>query len=306
MKRRGPLDFVFFPILTHVPSWLGATMDTASCPIVAGTPDVVKAAFTKEVDFFARAGVEYLDPALSFTEPNLLKRRMFETWGSRLGVTEDESDFAIDEGFAALAAFTERIEAQGRAILEQVEREDRVAILVVGRPYHHDAGLHHGIPEEFQVLGYPILSIRSLPKDPAWWRRFFGDADPMDIRDVWPENYSANSSQKVWAVRAAARHPNLALLDLSSFKCGHDAPTYGIVDAIVKTAKVPYAALHDLDANKPGGSIRIRVKTYAHKLKLVEEELADRALARAEHARRVAEKRAALKRELIAARAIAK
>ena len=35
--------------------------------------------------------------------------------------------------------------------------------------------------------------------------------------------------------------------------------------------------LHDLDANKPGGSILIRVRTYIHKLKLVEEELADRA-----------------------------
>ena len=29
----------------------------------------------------------------------------------------------------------------------------------------------------------------------------------------------------------------------------------------------PYSALHDIDANKPGGSIKIRVKTYAHTLK---------------------------------------
>ena len=39
-------------------------MDNASCPIVAGAPDVMKAAFTKEVDFFATRGIEYLDPAL--------------------------------------------------------------------------------------------------------------------------------------------------------------------------------------------------------------------------------------------------
>ena len=55
----------------------------------------------------------------------------------------------------------------------------------------------------------------------------------------------------------------------------HDAPTYGIIDKIVATAKVPYAALHDLDANKPGGSIKIRVKTYSHRLKRVEEDLTD-------------------------------
>src|SRR5690606_37850142 len=35
------------------------------------------------------------------------------------------------------------------------------------------------------------------------------------------------------------------------------------------------AALHDLDANKPGGSIKIRVKTYAHSLRLQAERLED-------------------------------
>jgi predicted nucleotide-binding protein (sugar kinase/HSP70/actin superfamily) len=295
MKRKGPLDYIFFPCLTHVPSWLGETMDNASCPIVAGSPNVVKAAFTKEVDFFARAGIEWLDPALTFTERNLLKKAMFETWGPRLGVTEDESDFAVDEGFHALDAFDARMQQRGREILEQVERENRVAILMIGRPYHHDPGLHHGIPDEFQVRGYPVLTIRSLPRDPEYTRRFFGADDPFDIRDVWPENYSANSAQKVWAARYAARHPHLAVLDLSSFKCGHDAPTYGIIDQVIGKAKVPYSALHDIDANKPGGSILIRVNTFIHKLKLVEEELADRARAQAELARRVADKR----RELI-------
>lgn len=291
---RGPLSYIWFPCITHIPSWVTSTMDDTTCPIVAGTPNVVKAAFTKEVDFFARAGIEYLDQSLGFTEVNLLKRSLFEMWGPRLGITEDESDFAVEQGFAALKAFDERLQARGREVLEQVEREDRMAILVIGRPYHSDPGLHHGIPEEFQVRGYPILSVRSLPRDPAWSKRFFGDADPNDIRDVWPENYSTNSAQKVWAARYASRHPNLALLDLSSFKCGHDAPTYGIVDRIVATSKVPYAALHDLDANKPGGSILIRVRTYIHKLKLAEEELHDRTKAKAELARRIADKRAAL------------
>ena len=50
---------------------------------------------------------------------------------------------------------------------------------------------------------------------------------------MWPENYSANSVQKVWAAKFAARHPNVVVLDLSSFKCGHDAPTYGLIDSII-------------------------------------------------------------------------
>ncbi|MBM4374249.1 MAG: CoA activase [Deltaproteobacteria bacterium] len=270
------LDFVFFPILMTVPNFLAKTMDSTSCPIVAGVPDVMKAAFTKEVDFFGQRGIEYLDPGISFSEPHLMARRMFDTWGVRLGVTEDESDHAHREGLRALEAFDLDLQDKGRAILETVEAENRIAVLVIGRPYHSDPGLNHGIPEEYQVLGYPILSVRSLPRDPEFLRRYFrDDENPLDINDVWPENYSANSAQKVWAVKYAARHPNVALLDLSSFKCGHDAPTYGIVDSIVSAAQVPYAAQHDLDANKPGGSIKIRVKTYAHSLKMHGEALED-------------------------------
>jgi predicted nucleotide-binding protein (sugar kinase/HSP70/actin superfamily) len=93
-ERKRPLNFIFFPILTHVPNFVSDTMDNASCPIVAGTPDVMKAAFTKEVDFFAQRGIEYLDPALTFVEPTLLAKRMFDVWGARLGITEDENDHA--------------------------------------------------------------------------------------------------------------------------------------------------------------------------------------------------------------------
>src|SRR5690606_25009209 len=104
-------------------------------------------------------------------------------------------------------------------------------------------------------------------------------------------NYSANSAQKVWAANFAAHHPNVAVLDLSSFKCGHDAPTYGMIDSILQTSKTPAAALHDLDANKPGGSIKIRVKTYAHSLRLQQERLEDVATKKRDLAHAIDKKR---------------
>lgn len=308
--EKKPLRYIFFPILTHVPSFGEGVMDKASCPIVAGVPDVMKAAFTKEVDFFATRGIEYLDPALTFAEMHLTARRMYETWGPRLGVTEDECAHAHEQALRALAAFEADLQEKGRAILETVEAENRIAILMIGRPYHSDPGLNHGIPEEFQVLGYPILSVRSIPRDHDYLKRYFKaeverGQHPLDINDVWPENYSANSAQKVWAAKFASRHPNVALLDLSSFKCGHDAPTYGLVDSIVQTAGTPYAALHDIDANKPGGSIKIRVKTYAHSLKLHQEALEDTTKKKAELAQSLDKKRLELlrlKRDQLTAR----
>jgi hypothetical protein len=81
------------------------------------------------------------------------------------------------------------------------------------------------------------------------------------------------------------------VLDLSSFKCGHDAPTYGLIADILQTSKTPSAALHDLDANKPGGSIKIRVKTYAHSLRLQQERLEDLAGKKRELSKRIDLKR---------------
>jgi predicted nucleotide-binding protein (sugar kinase/HSP70/actin superfamily) len=256
------------------------------------------------VDFFAARGVEYVDAAVTLTEPNYFARQMFETWGERLGITEDENDWACRQGFAALRALDDDLQRRGLEILQQLEEESKVGVLLLGRPYHLDPGLNHGVLDEFQALGYPVLSIRSIPKDPQWLARFFKEdlergfiTSPLDVSDVWPENYSANSVQKVWAAKFAARHPNVVVLDLSSFKCGHDAPTYGLIDNIITSSHTPYSALHDIDANKPAGSIKIRVKTYAHTLALHEERLQDLAAKRTELQRRVAEKRHQLMRE---------
>ena len=273
-----PVHYLFFPTITHIPSFLDNVMDTASCPIVSGTPNVMKAAFTKESDFFARHGIEYIDHAVTMNEPMLLKQQMYLAWKDRLGISEDESNFAVDQSWQALQAFDQRMQDRGRVIIETLENNHRMGILLLGRPYHNDPGINHEITEEFQALGYPILSIRSIPKDKIWLARYFNGADnALDIRDVWPENYSANSAQKVWAAKFAARCPNIAVLDLSSFKCGHDAPTYGLIDSIIGTAGTAYSALHDIDANKPAGSLKIRIKTYAHTLKLREEALLDAA-----------------------------
>jgi predicted nucleotide-binding protein (sugar kinase/HSP70/actin superfamily) len=50
-------------------------------------------------------------------------------------------------------------------------------------------------------------------------------------------------------------------LEVSSFKCGHDAPICGVIEGIIEQSGTPYFSFKDLDENKPSGSIRIRVET---------------------------------------------
>ena len=270
---RKNFDFIWFPAVTKLPGYVRHTMGQTSCPIISGTPKVVYSAFTKEKNLFEEKGIDYVEEALDFDNKHLLKDQLFTIWKERLKLTKDESDWATDQAWKALKQNDDDIMIEGKKILESAVENDEVVILLLGRPYHTDPGLNHEVLDEFQSLGFKTLSMRGIPKDEAYLDQYFGEdiqnktvESAYDIRDVWAENYSTNSSQKVWAAKFAARHPNVAVLDLSSFKCGHDAPTYSIIDKILGAAKTPHLTLHDVDANKPGGSIKIRVKTFAYTL----------------------------------------
>ena len=266
-------DFMWFPAVTELPGYVKHTMGQTSCPIISGTPKVVWSAFTKEKDLFEEKGITYVDDALNFDNKKLLQKQLFSTWAEHLHMSEDENNWAVEQAWKALDKNDDEIMKEGRDMLDEVVKNNEVVILLLGRPYHSDPGLNHEVLDEFQSLGFKTLSMRAIPKDEAYLMQYFGeDVDegiiqsPYDIRDVWLENFSTNSAQKVWAAKFAARHPNVAVLDLSSFKCGHDAPTYAIIDKILGASRTPHLTLHDIDANKPGGSIKIRVKTFAYTL----------------------------------------
>lgn len=267
------LDFIWFPAITELLGYVEHTVGQTSCPIVSGTPQVVYSSFTKERDLFKEKNILFVYNSLNFNNNNLLKKQLFSTWGDRLKITEDESNWAAKEAKKALEANEVDMMNQGRKVLDSAIRDKEVVILLLGRPYHSDPGLNHDVLDEFQSLGYKILSMGAIPKDEEYLKAFFGaDIEAkkiescFDIRDVWLENYSTNSSQKVWAAKFASAHPNVAVVDLSSFKCGQDAPTYDIIDNILSRSRTPHLTLHDIDANKPSGSIKIRVKTFAYSL----------------------------------------
>jgi predicted nucleotide-binding protein (sugar kinase/HSP70/actin superfamily) len=254
-----------------------------ACPTVTATPEVVKAAFTKESDIFAENGVLYLDPILNLQDQRICGDQMFKAWGPVLGLSREENERALAAGFEALNACEAEIRRQARETLDQLEREDRIGIVMLGRVYHHDPGLNHEIMEEFQKLGYPVFSQSTLPLDDDLLDRLFGEevragmiTHPLDISDVWKNRYSTSTNHKVWAAKFTARHPNLVALEVSSFKCGHDAPIYGVIEGIIEQSGTPYFSFKDLDENKPSGSIRIRVETIDYFLRRYREDIVKR------------------------------
>jgi len=278
--KKKPLDAIFFPMYDVLHSPLQKIVGANACPTVTATPETVKAAFTKENDVFGENNLKYIDPVLNFSDRKLFAHQMLQAWEPVLGLSREENVRAVEAGFAALNEYETSIRKRARQVLDQLEREDRIGIVMLARPYHHDPGLNHEILDEFQKLGYPIFSQSTLPIDEDLLERLFGEevragvvSSPLDISDAWKNSYSCSTNHKVWAAKFTARHPNLVALEISSFKCGHDAPIYGVVEGIIEQSGTPYFCFKDLDENKPTGSIRIRVETIDYFLRRYRDEV---------------------------------
>jgi predicted nucleotide-binding protein (sugar kinase/HSP70/actin superfamily) len=280
IHKKKKLDYIFLPIVDTMPSDLIYAQQHHACPTVTATSEAVKAAFVKESDLFKEFGIEYINTYLYMTEPKLCAKQMFDEWGPKLGLSEEENNRAVDEAYKALNTFFTNMKQKARETIDMLEKEDKIGIVVLARPYHNDPGVNHEILEEFQKLGYPVLNQDSLPTDEDILERLFGAEaraglikGPMDVGDVWKNSYSENTTRKIWASKYIARHPNLVALELSSFKCGHDAPIYTVVEEIITSSGTPYFSFKDIDENKPTGSIKIRIETIHYFLKRYREDM---------------------------------
>lgn len=268
---REKLDIIFCPMLDSHDSEIVNTKAHNACATVIATPQTVRAMFIKEVDVFAQHGVDYMYPLLDVSNREMLTWQMFQAWRDVMGLGKEENRRAVDEGFKALRHWKSTIRRQGREIIDTLEREQRLGIVMLGRSYHHDPGLNHGILEEFQKLGYPILSQDTLPVDDDLVDKLFGDevrdgviSHPLDITDVWKHPYIASTAMKLWAAKFVARHPNLIAIEVANFKCGHDAPIHQVVERIIECAGRPFFSFKDLDENRPSGTFKVRIETIQY------------------------------------------
>ena len=303
--QKKPLDAIFFPMVDTLHQPLKNCSGSNACPTVTATPNAVKAAFIKESDVFKENGITYLDPIVNLDDKKLFTLQMFQTWAPILGLSEEENERAIEAGFKAFEEFDANMRKRAREVLDTLERENRLGIVMLGRVYHHDPGLNHEIMEEFQKLGYPVFSQSMLPMDEDLLDRLFGDevrsgsiTHALDIKDVWKNAYSGSTNVKIWAAKFTARHPNLVALEISNFKCGHDAPIYTVIEDIIENSGTPYFSFKDLDENKPTGSIKIRVETIDYFLKRYQETLTKKAGAAKDLEQQLAEYERSLRMKL--------
>ncbi|MFN7065498.1 MAG: acyl-CoA dehydratase activase-related protein [Aquificaceae bacterium] len=284
------IDLLFVPMIYSLPSFLkGHVMETLSCTRVMMSVENIRAGFTREGDEFAKRGIRLIAPFVTFAEPELLPKYLWESLRTSLpDLSLEETAKAVREGFSHLEVFERRMREKSLEIIGWCAKRQRPAILVLARPYHMDPGIGHEIDGEFQPYGYPVLWYNYLPLE-DWLLNWLFEEDlkrgliksPLGISDVWTSSYSSNTNEIVWGAKFAARLPWITgVIRLSNYECGMDQPTFTPVQRIVEGSGTLYFKFGELDETKPAGSIKIRVETIVYYLEKYSKEIMEKKLSR--------------------------
>ena len=187
--RKKPLNVIFFPMYDVLR--LAAGEDCRRECLPDGDRNArnrESGVHERERRFRGKQSQVYRSGA-QFRRPQAVRASRCCRRGNRSWVCRRKKTIARwKSGFAALEDYEDSIRSRARQTLDQLEREDRIGIVMLGRPYHHDPGLNHEILDEFQKLGYPIFSQNTLPLDEDLLERLFGDevragviSSPLDI-----------------------------------------------------------------------------------------------------------------------------
>jgi predicted nucleotide-binding protein (sugar kinase/HSP70/actin superfamily) len=173
--KKKPLDLIFFPMIDDLPSDLVNAQSHRACPTVTATPAAVKRPSPRKA-ISSRRWASSSESAHQLRHAAPVRAPDVRDLPGNPGPFPEENHRASSSLEAAMHHFTEGIlRKQGREILKKLEAEDGIGIVLLARPYHNDPGLNHDILEEFQKLGYPVLTQASLPIDDEIIWRLFGD-----------------------------------------------------------------------------------------------------------------------------------
>ncbi|MBQ5418721.1 MAG: 2-hydroxyacyl-CoA dehydratase, partial [Selenomonas sp.] len=215
-----------------------------NCPIVASYAENIRG----NMDVLREQDIDFIQPFLPIHDKKGLTQRLFEEMGKKEGISRQEISAAVEAAYIEIEHYREDVRAYGRRILERIEKTGEQAIMLVGRPYHVDPEINHGIPEMIQSYKLPILSEDAVYHLPVKSRK-------LKVVNQW--SYHARLYH---AAQFVAEHQNLTLIQFSSFGCGLDALTTEQVKDILERHQRIYTMIK-LDEVSNLGAARIRLRS---------------------------------------------
>ncbi|MBN1850152.1 MAG: 2-hydroxyacyl-CoA dehydratase [Deltaproteobacteria bacterium] len=235
------VDRIFYPNVVYEQHEQGG-FNSYNCPIVTGYPEVIRSSMNPEKRF----GIPYDTPVITFKDPYLLKKSCIEYFKS-YGIRRGDITRAFEKAMEDHQLLKQRLREKAEEIVTTAAEEGRKVILLVGRPYHLDRLINHGVPEMLSQLGVDMITEDSVA--------FSDGLDDVQVLTQW-----TYSNRLYHAGKYAGREKHVEIVQINSFGCGLDAVATDEITEILR----PYGkhlTLVRVDEIASPGSIRLRLRT---------------------------------------------
>ncbi len=194
-------DFYFLPHFKDHESYQ-EDVHACLCPITQGLPYYLRTAFQIPNE-------KILAPVVSFIDGLDSGASAFIESAVQLGFSEAEGRNAYKKGVEAYRAYLQAAREEGIRAIARVEKENKTAIVLFGRPYNAFASFANmGIPKKFTSRGYTVIPF---------------DFIPLDDADIYENMYWYYGQQNLRAAVNIVRNRNLYICYISNFSCAPDS-----------------------------------------------------------------------------------
>ena len=241
-KNKG-VDYIFAPSLTYNINENKGD-NHYNCPVVAYYPEVIRC------NVKMNEGTKLLSPFLDIsnekTFPKYFTRQMLSD-----GIELREMDVkkATESAYKAIYDYKKEVENEGKRIIEVSERGNIPLVVLVGRPYHVDSEINHGIDTLLTSLGASIITEDSVSREEEKFRTM--------VLNQWTYHSRLYSAAK-WV--RDRKDNKTVLIHLVSFGCGVDAITGDETRAIIESGDGIYTQIK-IDEISNLGAVKIRIRS---------------------------------------------
>lgn len=242
------VDRIFMPMMTKIPSEsTSANKGVHLCAVVQGYPVVIKESDEPQ----SRHGIPFDHPIFHWYNNSLRNKQLATFIQTTYGLPVDIIKQAIKEGDKAMNEFRSTLENEGEKVLKSLEGTDDFAVILAGRPYHSDELVNHSLSSHFTAMGIPVLTIDSLP-----------GIHKVDLSRVRAETVNPFHVRMFGSAIYGARHPNLEVVQIVSFGCGHDAIITDEMIRLMNELSNKQLLVLKLDEGEAKGPLNIRIKSF--------------------------------------------
>lgn len=237
------IDKIFYPCIPYNMKEDKDAGNHYNCPVVTSYPQTINA----NMDVLITNKITFYNPFLPIDSPKRMIKRLTEELALE-DINKKELALAVEKAYGELEKYKEDIRKKGEAALRYIEENKIKGIVLLGRPYHVDPEINHGIPEMIKSYGFAVLTEDSIGH--------LGKIErPLRAIDQWVYH-----SRMYAAASYVAKQDNLEVIQLNSFGCGLDAVTSDQIQEILEDCGKIYTLIK-IDEISNIGAARIRLRS---------------------------------------------